>query len=856
MASVEQIMHPIGHPESETSSSGGEESDLWTAVPHTTTTIKHSTKRNVSKTKASKSEPSNSWTQMKAYFSTRFNSTRRSTSSVACAILVPIFFLLMLFGMDLALSGLLSTDVPANTDPTSMPFTFVPNMPVGVLNSNTQFEADFTTANGVATVISNTYADYDEMDADLLDRFNDPTAPLAAMALSTYTDTAVDAVLVTNDTAITMFGLGHSPSPFLPQALSALLNAFTTRLGLTTRSRSLQAMPYSAYTEEMDIMAEGAIETLGIIFHLTLPPIMASLVEERQEGIRTLMTMAGLKQPVYFATNLIFAFLFQLLPSGIAVILGEFFKIDFFHSVSPTVYIPVLLIWNLCTPLIAVLGAAFFQSKLMATIVGYILVIFLCETGTILTLMKTSELTMMSAMPTVALYQVLKTLAGKGAELEDRRVQWSDLSDTDIPILFPIMVGVSLVMGVAGFLIELHRETIVDYMRHYYRKMTGKALDGPADKHAPTATPAEQEEGRAEQGPSQDVLEEKAAAASGEHPICVSDLHVTYNGLGGEVKAVRGLSLTARQGECLALLGPNGAGKSTTISTLLGAVSADRRPGSPPLRILGKDVHGKGDLSSIYRHVGCCPQDDALWTTLNARETLRFYGALRGLQGEELDTEVQNTLDRLDLAIVDKRIIGRFSGGMKRRLSVACALIGHPKLVCLDEPSTGLDPNSRQALWGMIREASAEHTILLTTHSMEEADSLAQRIGIMVAGQLQCIGTRQHLKSRFGAGYRLKVIHSVGHADEVSALVAQWAPSAFLLKQELVVTAAHTFSTQYTIPSGSSIAGLFGALSNEQTAEEGIVKEFGLHFSNMENVMLRVVTRVEPPEHDVDMFNV
>merc|ERR1719166_32504 len=161
--------------------------------------------------------------------------------------------------------------------------------------------------------------------------------------------------------------------------------------------------------------------------------------------------------------------------------------------------------------------------------------------------------------------------------------------------------------------------------------------------------------------------------------------------------------------------------------------------------------------TAIRRFVGYCPQFDALFPLLTAREHLNFCGRIKGLYGDELKSQIDKLLTALSLTKYENRRAGTYSGGNKRKLSVAVAMIGNPPVIFLDEPSTGMDPVSRRHMWEFISTTMAGRCVILTTHSMEECEALCNRVGIMVNGQLKCVGTAQHLKSRYGKGYQLDI---------------------------------------------------------------------------------------------------
>lgn len=198
-------------------------------------------------------------------------------------------------------------------------------------------------------------------------------------------------------------------------------------------------------------------------------------------------------------------------------------------------------------------------------------------------------------------------------------------------------------------------------------------------------------------------------------------------------------------GECFGFLGPNGAGKSTTINMLCGYMTCT----SGIVEINGRDV--RTDLDNIHLDMGVCPQDNVLWDDLTGAEHLQFYGMIKNLTGDRLQQQVDYWLRQVDLDSHVNKLSKEYSGGMKRRLCVAMSLIGHPRVVLLDEPSTGLDPASRRKLWDIIDsyKATKQASILLTTHSMEEAEALCDRLGIFVKGKLKTIGYAAGVRDHF-----------------------------------------------------------------------------------------------------------
>lgn len=195
-------------------------------------------------------------------------------------------------------------------------------------------------------------------------------------------------------------------------------------------------------------------------------------------------------------------------------------------------------------------------------------------------------------------------------------------------------------------------------------------------------------------------------------------------------------------------MGHNGAGKTTTISLLTGLLSKS----SGDVKIYGMDLNE--DIDEIRKYTGLCSQKDILYDNLTVEEHLRFVGDIKQVKREDLEKELVETLEKCKLTSEKDKQAGILSGGFKRKLSLGMSLIGGSKIVYLDEPTSGLDPVSRQAIWDILEQIrKEERTIILTTHFLDEADRLADRISIMSRGQLLCMGSSNFIKKNFGEGY-------------------------------------------------------------------------------------------------------
>jgi ABC-2 type transport system ATP-binding protein len=210
----------------------------------------------------------------------------------------------------------------------------------------------------------------------------------------------------------------------------------------------------------------------------------------------------------------------------------------------------------------------------------------------------------------------------------------------------------------------------------------------------------------------------------------------------GDVHAVDGLSLSVREGEIFGLLGPNGAGKSTTILMIASLLSSTEGE----IRVFGRNIAEHPKFAR--QQIGLVPQDLAIYEEMTAYENVAFFAGLYGLRGRELRSRAEEALAFVGLEDKRNRYAKTFSGGMKRRLNIACAIAHRPKLIILDEPTVGIDPHSRQSILSAVRRLNeAGSTVLYTSHYMEEAESLCTRIAVMDHGKVIAEGTLPQLTS-------------------------------------------------------------------------------------------------------------
>lgn len=218
--------------------------------------------------------------------------------------------------------------------------------------------------------------------------------------------------------------------------------------------------------------------------------------------------------------------------------------------------------------------------------------------------------------------------------------------------------------------------------------------------------------------------------------------------------AVQNCSFGVGIGECFALLGVNGAGKSTTFKCL----SQYERPTNGEIKVGGFDL--RTDFESARKLIGYCPQMNLIFEPLTIYDHVLYYSKIKGIPSSLRNDVCDSVIDRLGLTSQKYKVAGTLSGGNKRKLCVAIALIGNPPIILLDEPSAGMDPGTRQFMWNLVASITKQKSsaIVLTTHSMEEAEALSTKMGIMVrGGKFKCYGAPQYIRSRYGLGFVIEL---------------------------------------------------------------------------------------------------
>ncbi len=296
----------------------------------------------------------------------------------------------------------------------------------------------------------------------------------------------------------------------------------------------------------------------------------------------------------------------------------------------------------------------------------------------------------------------------------------------------------------------------------------------------------------------------------------------------GDFQAVKGVSFNIEEGEIFSLLGPNGAGKTTTISML----STLYTPTSGDAVIGGHSV--TKDPMAVRGVIGVVPQDLALYEDLTARENLVFWGQMYNLSGKALHARVDEVLEQIGLTDKAKDRVKTYSGGMKRRVNIGVGLLHKPRLLFMDEPTVGIDPQSRRAILDTVKDLNKQGmTLLYTTHYMEEAEELSNRVGIIDHGELIAIGSQKELTQQVGQSETL-ILH-INENDDPQALI----PSFKGIKD---VLEANVIGTEISIitPSAKDVLASVVSKANERGIK---IRSIDIREPNLEAVFLHLTGR-------------
>jgi ABC-type multidrug transport system ATPase subunit len=586
---------------------------------------------------------------------------------------------------------------------------------------------------------------------------------------------------------------------------------------------------------------------IGSCICMTLSPLLTAMVQEKELKLQAMMRMMGMEDVVYYAVtygwNLLFTFSFNLWLYISGVIAGAVYSGEtLFTRTDGMIFILLILVYSHAQTMFCILLGNFFQSTRRVGVASFMIMMF--SLITMLVLNRIFDGADWGGQPAPFYLMILPPFAiFRSLELMYRQaIVWETLTpENELSAIFGwLILGSFICFVLDAYLSQvLPRQYGVRQPWNFPCKALAATVkrrlknEQDADK---VGTDADAESvdilDAGEVHEDDDVKAEREGVVGGKFDVNNSQL-LTYHlrKMYGTFTAVNDVTFHVSKGECFGLLGPNGAGKTTAISMLTGLF--------PPTKgnafVCGFEL--KKQLREIYNVMGICPQFDICWPDLSVGEHVALYARLKGVAENQVQAAVKNILKEVGLGSSGKVLSKDLSGGMRRRLSLAMALVGEPKVVFLDEPTTGLDPETKRNIWALLDKVKVGRCIVLTTHSMDEADALCGRIGIMSHGLMRCIGTNLHLKNRYGNGYKLEIRFDPERVKLADDFVMSLLPSA-------TVESSSRETREYQVARDQVVLSKVFSAMQARNDSIGIL-DYGVRQTSLEEVFLKIARESE-----------
>ncbi|XP_059134228.1 glucosylceramide transporter ABCA12 isoform X1 [Peromyscus eremicus] len=611
----------------------------------------------------------------------------------------------------------------------------------------------------------------------------------------------------------------HSLPAYLNSLNNFLLRVNMSEYDAARHGIMMYSHPYPGVQDQEQATISSLIDILVALsilmgYSVTTASFVTYIVREHQTKAKQLQHISGIGVTCYWVTNFIYDMVFYLVPVAFSIGVIAIFKLPAFYNENNLGAVSLLLLlFGYATFSWMYLLAGLFHETGMAfityvcvnlffginSIVSLSVVYFLSKekpNDPTLELISETLKRIFLIFPQFCFGYGLIELSQQQAVLDFLKaygVEYpSETFEMDkLGAMFVALVS----QGTMFFLLRLLiNEWLIKKLRLFFRKFASSPIMETVDE-------------------DEDVQAERLRVESGAAEFDLVQLHrltKTYQLIHKKIIAVNNISLGIPAGECFGLLGVNGAGKTTIFKMLTG----DIIPSSGNILIRNKS----GSLGHVDSHsslVGYCPQEDALDDLVTVEEHLYFYARVHGIPEKDIKETVHKLLRRLHLMSYKDKSTSMCSYGTKRKLSTALALIGKPSILLLDEPSSGMDPKSKRHLWRIIsEEVQNKCSVILTSHSMEECEALCTRLAIMVNGRFQCIGSLQHIKSRFGRGFTVKVHlkNNKVSMENLTRFMQLHFPKTYLKDQ-------HLSMLEYHVPvTAGGVANIFDLLETNKTA--------------------------------------
>ncbi|KAJ3273832.1 hypothetical protein HDV01_003810 [Terramyces sp. JEL0728] len=624
-----------------------------------------------------------------------------------------------------------------------------------------------------------------------------------------------------------------------------LRNSNLTAFANASITQGLRTFP-TFHSTKLDYPIGGLLGSTLYPFGISflLPIFVITLVSEKETRILLMMKMNGMKPWYYYTAHYITMLILYCISATIFYITGVFFRLTLFTQTDTALLLLLLFVWGNCQIALAFLFSTIFKKSRDALV--YVFLVVLCSVVISLFLdgiyFGEPYPSVVYLWPPFAFYHAISIMNFASFLNSQIPFRFSDLfGDNDVALAFKYLIlevfvyfGISMYIGSilpTEYGVSKPWYFPVEYLLKRFKGQRakqispgGQAVIGIDDSLKDIDDGLEDIDVKAERAR---ILDGRFNEA--DHLLVLKNMRKVYkNRYIGEKIAVNNVTFAVEKDITFGLLGPNGAGKTTLINILTGLYESTEGTA----RIAGFDIHTENE--QVYQNIGICPQFDILWDDLTPIDHLYFYARLKGVEKAEEAQAVQSIVNRLKMKEYENRLAKHLSGGEKRRLSIAISLIGFPTVVFLDEPTTGLDPEVRRSIWNIINEARENKTIILTTHSMEEAEALCQRIAIMAKGRLRCIADQTRLKELYGSGYKIYTNSVPENTEAVAKFIESILPDGW--------SKVDSFSTalSYEFPARKGyISKIFNEIENKKS-EIGIL-DYGIGQTTLEEVFVKLV---------------
>lgn len=581
---------------------------------------------------------------------------------------------------------------------------------------------------------------------------------------------------------------------------------------------------------------------LSCVLFLLTPLFMFKMVAERNSGIMEINRLMGLTPATYWTANYIHDYVVYLFVLAVVIIAGIAFRMILFVQFNFEL-LAVAFIWGHAQISLAYFLGMIFSNWPLALVFCYGLAFIQLGIAAAFNyaVFATNALppAWYNLWPGFAFYRtvminahVISNPAMTGGAAAALSNSW---------ILIGWIVGASTVILLLAIYLDQVLPKELGSARPFYFPFTwcrsGKKFD-VYERHADEDKPLLIEEDEIHDGSSrEDDVEREADNVLRDNiprdsPLVVKQISKKFPGATGDkpIVAVNNVSFHVRRNDCFGLLGSNGAGKTTLVNMLSGLLPVT----SGEAFVGGYQL--TRDLGKIQSRIGVCLQKDILWEDLTVEEHLLFYSRMKGIERKIEKEHVHNIIVEVGLEGERRRLAGDLSGGQKRRLSIAISLMGEPDVIFLDEPSSGLDPGNRRGLWQVIEKIRENRCLLLTTHSMEEAEALCTRIAIQSLGRMKTIGTQHQLKRKYGTFYKIEFITEEDRHQDVQRLLVNVNANPELIEKN---STAVTFKVSKEV----NLSALVKVIEAQRKPMH--IKNWGFSESNLEDIFLTIVMKDE-----------